>query len=118
MTSQVHACDAREGGTFRISLTYRDATGTGKTAADTDTFHGRFVRLVPDELIVQTVRFETDDPVMGGEMTVTIALADRAGGTEIRYVHDGVPDAVPPVQNEHGTRMSLAKLAAIAEDLG
>jgi hypothetical protein len=44
MTSHVHAFDAREGGSFRISLTYDAPTGTGKTTAHTDTYHGRFVR--------------------------------------------------------------------------
>ena len=37
MTSHVHAFDAREGGSFRISLTYDAPTGTGKTTAHTDT---------------------------------------------------------------------------------
>ena len=41
MTSRVHAFDAREGGAFRISLTYDAPTATGKTTAQTDTFHGR-----------------------------------------------------------------------------
>jgi uncharacterized protein YndB with AHSA1/START domain len=31
MTSHVHAFDAREGGSFRISLTYDAPTGAGKT---------------------------------------------------------------------------------------
>ena len=62
MTSHVHSFDAREGGTFRISLTYDRPTSTGKTTAQTDTFHGRFVRLVPDTEVVQAVEFETDDP--------------------------------------------------------
>src|SRR6266498_1054644 len=44
MTSHVHAFDPREGGAFRISLTYDAPTATGKTTAHTDTFHGRFVR--------------------------------------------------------------------------
>jgi hypothetical protein len=33
MTSHVHAFDLREGGSFRISLTYDAPTGTGKTTA-------------------------------------------------------------------------------------
>ena len=49
MTSHVHAFDAREGGAFRISLAYDAPTGTGKTTAHTDTYHGRFVKLVTDE---------------------------------------------------------------------
>lgn len=47
MTCHVHAFDPREGGTFRISLTYDEQTGTGKTTAHTDTYHGHFVKLVP-----------------------------------------------------------------------
>jgi hypothetical protein len=37
-------------------------------ARDTDTFHGRFVELVPDERVV-VVEFETADPALRGEMT-------------------------------------------------
>lgn len=59
MTSHVHAFDAREGGSFRISLTYDAPTATGKTTAHTDTFHGRFVKLVPNE---QVVEFKMKDP--------------------------------------------------------
>ena len=36
MTSEVHDFDAREGGTFRISLTYDSPTETGKSSANTD----------------------------------------------------------------------------------
>lgn len=49
MTSHVHAFDAREGGLFRISLTYDEPTGIGKTTARTDTYHGRFVKLVTND---------------------------------------------------------------------
>jgi uncharacterized protein YndB with AHSA1/START domain len=34
MTSRVHAFDAREGGSFRVSLTYDKPTGTGKTSRE------------------------------------------------------------------------------------
>jgi len=47
MTSHVHEFDTREGGSFRISLTYAAPTGIGKTAAHTDIYHGHFVKLVP-----------------------------------------------------------------------
>jgi uncharacterized protein YndB with AHSA1/START domain len=115
MTSQVHAFDAREGGTFRISLTYDAPTDTGKTSEHTDTHHGRFVKLVPDEQVVQVVEFETDDPAMQGEMTITITLADAEGGTALLAVHDDVPPGVSPTDNELGWRDSLAKLAALVE---
>jgi len=115
MTSHVHAFDAREGGSFRISLTYDTPTGTGKTTAHTDTFHGRFVQLVTNEQVVEVVEFETTDPALRGEMTITIALTDADGGTDVLAVHDGLPRGLPTADNEEGWRSSLAKLAALVE---
>src|SRR5262245_9597506 len=115
MTSQVHAFDPREGGSFRISLTYDAPTGTGKTTSQTDTYHGRFVKLVPDEQVVEVVEFETADPALRGEMTITVTLADADGGTEVIAVHDALPPGLSPADNETGWRSSLAKLAALVE---
>jgi uncharacterized protein YndB with AHSA1/START domain len=115
MTSQIHAFDPREGGAFRISLTYDAPTGTGKTTAHTDTFHGRFVKLVPDEQVVQRVEFEATDPALRGEMTITYDLVDAGGGTELRAVHDRLPPGVSEADNELGWRISLGKLAALVE---
>lgn len=115
MTSHVHEFDGREGGAFRISLTYDTPTGAGKTTAHTDTYHGRFVTLVPDEQVVEVMEFETDDDAMRGEMIVTFTLADAGGGTDVLAVHDHVPPGVAPADNEMGWRMSLEKLARLVE---
>jgi len=115
MTSQVHTFDAREGGTFRVSLTYESPAAAGKTTAHTDTYHGRFVKLIPNEEIVEAIEFETDDPAMRGEMTIRCTLHDSDGGTELRAVHENLPRGVSPADNELGWRMSLDKLAAIVE---
>jgi len=115
MTCRVHEFDAREGGSIRVSLTYDEPTGAGKTTAHTDTYRGRFVRLVPNELVVEVDEFETTDPALRGEMTTTISLADRDGGTDLRAVHDGLPRGVSTADNEAGWRMALAKLAVLVE---
>src|SRR5215470_17732709 len=99
MTSHVHVFDAREGGSFRISLTYDTPSGTGKTTAHTDTYHGRFVKLVPNEQVVEVMEFETTDPELRGEMTITITLADADDGTELLAVHDGLPRGVSAADN-------------------
>lgn len=116
MTSLVHSFDAREGGTYRISLTYDTPEGQGKTTERTDTHHGRFVRLVPDSEVVQSIEFETDDPALQGEMTITYTLADAGdGGTDLTGVHENLPPGVRPQDNELGWSQSLAKLAALVE---
>jgi len=116
MTSHVHTFEARERGTFRISLTYDAQTGTGKTSAHTDTYHGHFVQLVPNERVVEVDEFETADPAMRGEMTIAITLRDADdGGTDLIAVHDGVPPGVSAADNEAGWQSALARLAALVE---
>jgi uncharacterized protein YndB with AHSA1/START domain len=115
MRCEVHEFDAREGGLIRVSLTYDEPTAAGKTTAHSDTYHGRFLRLVRDEQIVEVDEFETDDPALRGEMTITITLADAAGGTDLVAMHDGLPRGVSPADNEAGWQMALAKLAALVE---
>ena len=115
MTSEVHEFDAREGGSFRISLTYDVPTETGKTTAQTDTHHGRFVRLVPATEVVQVVEFETEDPALRGEMTISYTLSDAGDGTDVVGAHEGLPPGVSATDNELGWRMSLDKLARLVE---
>ena len=116
MTCHVHALDAREGGFFRVSLTYAAPTGAGKTSEHTDTYHGRFVKLVPDEEVVEVVEFETADPALRGEMTITTTLTDaEGGGTDIHAVHGDLPPGLSPADNEAGWRQSLARLARFVE---
>jgi uncharacterized protein YndB with AHSA1/START domain len=115
MTSQVHVFDPREGGSFRISLTYDTPTGTGKTTEHTDTYHGHFVKLVPNEQVVEVMEFETADPALRGEMTITFTLAEVDGGTDVLGVHDNLPQGVSPADNKIGWRMALEKLAQLVE---
>jgi uncharacterized protein YndB with AHSA1/START domain len=115
MRSEIHVFEPRQGGAFRVSLTYDAPGATGKTAGRTDTYHGRFLKLVPDELLVEAVEFETDDAELRGEMKITTTLADAGAGTDVTMLHEGLPPGVPPEDNETGTAMALAKLAALLE---
>ncbi|MEU1841384.1 SRPBCC domain-containing protein [Micromonospora chersina] len=115
MSGHVHEFDAREGGSLRVSLTYEAPDNTGKSTAHTDTYHGQFVKLVPDREVVEVVEFETDDPALRGAMTMTTTLTEVDGGTEVVVVHDGIPDAIPAEDNETGTRIALANLARLVE---
>jgi uncharacterized protein YndB with AHSA1/START domain len=71
------------------------------------------VKLVPNEQVVEVDEFETTDPALQGEMTIT--LADAEGGTDILGVHQGLPSGAPAADNKIGWRMVLDKLAALVE---
>jgi uncharacterized protein YndB with AHSA1/START domain len=116
MTGDMHEFDARPGGRYRMSLTYSDPKGApGKTTADTDTFEGRFVKLIPDEKVIEAIIFETRAQKFAGEMTLTTTLADAEGGTLVTMLHENLPAGVRPVDNELGATMSLRKLAELVE---
>lgn len=117
MTSHVHLFEPHEDGTFRISLTYDSPGHAGKTDTQTDTFHGRFVRLVPDAEVVQVVEFETTDPELQGEMTITYALAEATdGGTDLVGLHEDLPTGVRPEDNDLGWSISIDNLARLVEN--
>lgn len=61
------------------------------------------------------MEFETAEPAMRGEMTVTFTITDADGGTDVYAVHEGLPPGLSPADNETGWRMSLDKLAAYVE---
>src|SRR5688572_17988588 len=87
MKSTVHTFEPKEGGLIHISLSYQnieespDGKG-GKSSADTDTFKGKFVQIVPDEKIVWLTEFESDEPEFAGEMKLTWSFIDVEAGTE------------------------------------
>jgi uncharacterized protein YndB with AHSA1/START domain len=113
MTAHVHLFEAREGGAFRVSLTYDDGGGTGKSGGHTDTYRGHFARLVPDSQVVEVLAFETDDEAMAATMTLTTTLTPAGGGTDVEILHEGIPDGIPREDNEQGTRMALDRLARL-----
>ena len=115
MTSEIHVFEARVGGRFRVTLTYDDPTAVGKSTTRKDTYHGRFAELVPDEQVVEVIEFETTDPSLAGEMSITTTLADVAGGTLLTAEHDNLPEGLSPEDNEQGWNEALAKLAAYLE---
>ena len=120
MRGHIHTFEPQEGGKFEMSLKYVDRLETprGKTSDDTDTFKGRFVRLLPYSEIVWAVEFQSDQPDFAGEMTITWTLADADGvdgGTEVTALCEGIPKGIRLEDNEQGSRSSLQKLAAFIE---
>jgi uncharacterized protein YndB with AHSA1/START domain len=117
MKARVHNFEPREGGTYRMSLTYQDPSDSpgGKTSADTDTFRGRFIEIVPEARIVEAVAFETRDPAMAGEMTMTTSFVETPEGTEVTILCQDLPSGIRLEDNAAGCRSSLRNLAALLE---
>ncbi|CAL9415218.1 hypothetical protein SUDANB171_01734 [Streptomyces sp. enrichment culture] len=116
MTGRFERFDARPGGSYRLVLTYGDASGGhGKATADSDVVEARFVDIVPGVRVVQAIDFVSDDPANAGTMTMTWQVTAVEAGTRVDIVADNVPEGVSAEDHAEGLASSLANLAAYAE---
>jgi len=113
MTGRALEYDFREGGRYRIELTYDESAGSsaGKTTARTDISTGRFLSLDPGQCVVQTVEFESDDASFAGEMLMTWSFEPVIGGTRVTITADNVPPGISRADHDAGLRGSLENLA-------
>jgi uncharacterized protein YndB with AHSA1/START domain len=116
MTGRFERFDARPGGSYRMVLTYADASGApGKANADSDIVEARFIDIVPGERVVQVVDFVSDEPVYAGTMTMTWAVTVADAGTRVDIVAEDVPDGISAEDHAAGLASSLTNLAAYVE---
>jgi uncharacterized protein YndB with AHSA1/START domain len=117
MSGHIYEFDARNGGAYRMSLTYvgTEHSTLGKTSEHADVFQGRFLELVPDERIVQLVEFESDDPMFAGTMTMTWTLSAVPEGTDVTIICKNVPEGIRQDDHDAGMRSTLENLAAFTE---
>jgi len=109
--------DMREGGSYRLVLTYDDASDEpGKTSADSDVSEVRIVRIVPGERIVQEVGFETDDPAFQGTMRMEWTLRSGNEGTTVEFEARDVPEGIRAPDHAEGLTSTLSNLAAFLEE--
>ncbi|HTU76976.1 MAG TPA: SRPBCC family protein [Trebonia sp.] len=113
MTGRFEQFDARPGGTYRMVLTYADASGApGKASADSDIVEARFIEITPGQRVVQAVDFVSDDPANAGTMTMTWEVTPVTAGTRVDIIAQDVPDGISAEDHAAGLTSSLANLAA------
>ncbi|MGO4675246.1 SRPBCC family protein [Bosea sp. 2YAB26] len=117
MTGEILAFEPRVSGRYRMVLTYEASqhSGAGKTSENTDIVQGRFLELIPDERIVQSVEFVSEDPSFAGTMTMSWSLAPVGSGTEVTILCENVPAGIRQEDHDVGLRSTLANLAAFLE---
>jgi uncharacterized protein YndB with AHSA1/START domain len=105
-TGKVHHLEAKVGGTYRMSF-------TNFSTAQSHSFGGEYLELVPNERIRHTDQF--DDPQLSGEMQTTISLKQVFCGTELDIVQQGIPEVIPTEACYLGWQESLTLLAQLVE---
>lgn len=116
MEGQVAAFEFREGGGYRMRLTYTVAEHTvGKTSEHSDEVGVRFTKLVPNERIEQAVIFASEKEDFAGEMQMTWVFERRPNGTHVTISCTNVPEGILSEEHEAGLTSSLRNLAVFVE---
>ena len=94
--------DARVGGKFRWDLT--------NSEGENMTCRGEYRELQPGKKIVFTWQWEDDDTWENHTSIVTVELYDRDGDTELRLVHEQLPNEESRDGHTRGWNSALDKL--------
>ena len=95
--------DARIGGKYHWDLVNQE--GEEMTA------FGEYRELVPNKKIVFTWKWEDDENWKTHDSIVTVELSDRDGGTEVRLIHEQLPNEESRDSHNEGWNSVLEKLA-------
>lgn len=116
MTGHMESFDFRDGGSYRMRLTYDDeGRGSGKSTTDADDVEVTFVRLVEDRRIEQAVTFDSDDPRFSGVMRMTWTFTPVPGATEVAVRCENVPEGIRAEDHAAGLSSTLENLARFVE---
>jgi uncharacterized protein YndB with AHSA1/START domain len=116
MSGRFEKFDPRPGGSYRLVLTYADASSApGKATAESDIVEARFTEIVPGVRVVQAVDFISDDPAFAGTMTMTWEVTGVDGGSRVDIRADDVPAGISAEDHATGLASSLANLATYLE---
>ena len=94
--------DVRVGGKYRWDLMNPEG--------EKMTCRGEYRELRPDENIVFTWRWDDDETWANHTSLVTVELSDRDGGTDLRLIHEQLPNEESCAGHTRGWNSALNKL--------
>ena len=105
-TAKVHHLDPQVGGSYKMSF-------TNFSTGHSHSFSGKYIEIVPNQLLRYTDQF--DDPDLPGEIQMTIALKPVLVGTEVNITQAGLPDVIPVEACYLGWQESLYLFSLLVE---
>jgi len=103
--------DFRQGGSYRMRLTYHDpGSGRGKTSDDSDEVQVRLVGITEGKEIQKEVVFDAQDPSFAGVMRMIWTFEPEDRGTSVKVRAENVPEGIRPEDHEAAMNSTLENL--------
>src|SRR5215471_18598971 len=114
MTGHMLTFDFRVGGMYRMRLSYRGQEHMpGKTSKDSDEVEVRFLKLIRDKRIEQSVSFNTESTEFLGEMSITWVLEKSEQGTNVTVRCRGRTRRDPARRPRKGSQVHARKSSSL-----
>jgi uncharacterized protein YndB with AHSA1/START domain len=119
MTAEMLHFDFREGGSYRMRLSYAEpGQGRGKTSEDSDEVEVRLTKIEDGRRIEQEVTFESADPSFSDVMRMIWTFQPHDEGTLVTIRAENVPEGIRREDHDAGLNSSLENLARLVEAQG
>ena len=105
-TAKVHHLDPQVGGSYKMSF-------TNFSTGHSHSFSGKYIEIVPNQLLRYTDQF--DDPDLPGEIQMTIELKPVLVGTGVNITQAGLFDVIPVEACYLGWQESLYLFSLLVE---
>jgi uncharacterized protein YndB with AHSA1/START domain len=116
MTGRVLSFSFREGGGYRMRVTYHEPSHpSAKTTEDSDEAEVRFLKLAASSRIEQVVEFDSEEPEFAGSMKMTWSFEGVDEGTKVTVRCEDVPEGIRPEDHQAGLTSTLENLANFTE---
>ncbi len=113
MSGHIDSFEPQAGGAYKMILTYEaNKIANGKTSENTDIIEGRFMELIPNEKIVQSVKFDSLNPAFQGEMKQTWFFESEGAETKVTIICEIVPEGIKKEDHDIGLKSTLENLSA------
>lgn len=106
MTCDIAEFSFREGGRYRLTLTYAEQSATERAATIPTSCKGS----LPSWLRIREW-CTSDDDAFAGAMRMTWELSPENSGTHVAVTAEDVPPGIPPEDHAMGLRSTLENLA-------
>lgn len=119
MTGTMLHFDFRQGGSYRMRLTYAEPQqGRGKTSEDYDEIEACLTKLEDGRKIEQEIHFDSEDPSFSGVMRMIWTFQSQNEGTLVTIQAENVPEGIRREDHVVGLNSTLENLARFVEDEG
>lgn len=114
-TGTYSVLEPQPGGRFCLNLLYSDRPEIDGSEAAIEIITGEFAEFVPDERIVEEIRYTNTDPAYAGMMTLTLTIEPAKAGSKVSLHATGMPPALKAAAHRAALAAALRRLALLTE---